>query len=346
MSMEKSFHGGKVSETKQIEREGVPVGIVKGYIATWDVDRGGWTGIKDQFMPGAFLESIARHKKDNRPIRLKDHHGKTIGGFPINTVKEDSIGLYGEGEINLEVQQGREAFALAKQGVLSDFSIGWGDAEATMVNGIRQITKSEVWEGSIVDEPMNPKANITQVKGIAEFQDLPLGDRKHKWESGAFERVKTFTNSKDCPSEDYKKAFLWCDSEKSDDFDSYKFLIADVVAGKLVAIPRGIFSAGAALSNVKGGGYKSAVEHVIRYYEKMGLESPFSEKGFRLDDFNSVDVRTLEALLNNGVSFSNKGAVALAGMINTSDLRDEDLGQRDADDLKAIDSQLDTMASP
>jgi len=169
--------GGRVTDTKEQTRGGVKVGIVEGHIATWDVDRGGWSGIKDQFVRGAFLDSIARHKETNRPINLKDMHDRTIGGFPIDTVHEDDKGLFGVGEINLEVQQGREAFALAKQGVYSDFSIGWEKLDAKTIDGVRQIFKSEVWEGSLVDEPMNPFANITAVKAI-DFNELDVLDMR------------------------------------------------------------------------------------------------------------------------------------------------------------------------
>ena len=172
----KQAYGGLIIEAKEVSRNGVPVGTVKGHIATWDIDRGGWSGIKDKFLPGAFLESIERHKKTDRQIRLKDMHGRTIGGFPIDTVREDSTGLFGIGEINLEVQQGKEAFSLARQKVLTDFSIGWEMlSEPVITEGVRHISKAEIWEGSIVDEPMNPFANILDVKAL-DFNDLDLTD--------------------------------------------------------------------------------------------------------------------------------------------------------------------------
>jgi HK97 family phage prohead protease len=170
-NVEVKFVGGSVKLASIETRNGVKIGIVEGYIATWDLDRGAW-GIRDQFVKGAFAESIARHKETNRPIRLKDHHGRTIGGFPIDTVFEDDTGLFGRGEVNLEVQQGREAHSLALQGVLSDFSIGFSSLDDTTDNNIRTIKKAEIWEGSMVDEPMNPKANITDVKSMIEKSEI------------------------------------------------------------------------------------------------------------------------------------------------------------------------------
>lgn len=161
--------------TKNVNGTEIKVGIVEGYIATWDLDRGnGW--YKDRFIKGAFLESIQRHAKTDRQIRLKDHHGRTVGGFPISTVREDKTGLFGIGEINLEVQQGLEAYKLVQQGVLTDFSIGFGAQDYSFDieddEEIRNIKRAEVWEGSIVDEPMNPFANITAVKSLKEIGEI------------------------------------------------------------------------------------------------------------------------------------------------------------------------------
>lgn len=161
---ELKFVGGNVVNVKQEERNGVQVGIVEGYIATWDIDEGDFFGIKDRFVRGAFVESILEHVQRRRQVRLKDHHGRTVGGFPIEFVKEDDRGLFGVGEINLEVQQGHDLFVLAKQRVLTDFSIGFSVVDFEMDGDLRTITKAIIWEGSVVDEPMNRQANITQVK--------------------------------------------------------------------------------------------------------------------------------------------------------------------------------------
>lgn len=173
VQIETKIIGGTVVEVKQDERNGVPVGIIEGYIATWDVDRGDFWGIKDQFVRGAFADSILEHKGRNRQVRLKDHHRRTVGGFPIDTVREDAKGLFGVGEVNLKVQQGSDLHSLSKQGVLTDFSIGFSVDESSLdeQNDLRTITKATIWEGSVVDEPMNPFANITDVKSLFKEDD-------------------------------------------------------------------------------------------------------------------------------------------------------------------------------
>jgi len=166
---------GQLVEVKQEDRNGIPVGIIKGHAATFDIDRG-----MDRFVKGAFVESIQELRQNNRPVRmLFQHRGDMlIGGFPIESVREDEKGLSVVGEINLEVQEGREAFALAKQGILTDFSIGFSVVEDAMEDGIRVIKKATIWEFSLVSEPMNPKAVITEVKTLTvdEVKALPVKD--------------------------------------------------------------------------------------------------------------------------------------------------------------------------
>ena len=105
-------------------------------------------------------EQLERQFHSNRP--------QSVGGFPAESLKEDSIGLFGRGEVNLEVQAGAESYSLARQGVLTDFSIGFQIVKSNRdeQKDIRTITEAIAWEGSIVDEPMNPKATVTDVKNL------------------------------------------------------------------------------------------------------------------------------------------------------------------------------------
>ena len=101
--------------------KGKKFGIVEGHIATFGIDRR-----DDRFSPGAFDKSLTELKRVGKTqLPFKDFHGRTIGGFPMESLKEDSKGLFGVGEINLEIEQGRDAYALAQQGVYDSFSIGF-----------------------------------------------------------------------------------------------------------------------------------------------------------------------------------------------------------------------------
>ena len=303
-AMETKFIGGVVTETKQVERNGVPIGIVEGYIATWDIDRGDWFGVKDQFTKGAFLASIMDHKQKNRQIRLKDHHGKTVGGFPIDSVHEDERGLFGIGEINLDVQQGREAFSLAKQGVLSDFSIGFSIDESNLdeQNELRTISKATIWEGSIVDEPMNPKANITAVKNMNKFNNIAIAPKEVEWNAIEAEKRVSKLNI-----DEAAKAFITLGTG----FKSAQ--IADVIDGALMVIPDAVVKAA---EYIKEGSYEkeiydSAVNHLEKYFAKMNMKSPFEEEEkqfFNIEEVKAFNQRGLEKSLVKSGSFSREAA--------------------------------------
>lgn len=339
MGRETKYIGGNVVEVKQEERNGVQVGIIKGYIATWDLDRGSW-GVRDRFVKGAFLESLERHRRDNRPVRFKDHHGRTVGGFPIAGVFEDEKGLFGAAEVNLEVQQGREAFSLARQGVLSDFSVGFSSIDDIEEGGIRTIRKAELFEGSIVDEPMNPEARITEVKSAVPFQDLPLAGKDQAWDAdAAIKRVLEFTES------DEKSSLAFARYVKNDT-KSQALLIADVIDGKLTAVPAAVFAAAEQLkaddAEMPEADHKAAIGHIERYYAKMALPSPFEadeKQYFVADDVKAWTERELEKFLRNTGGMSKSAAKTLSDRLDVKEITP------DNENTEAIRKLLDEMKS-
>tara|TARA_R110000868_G_scaffold364094_1_gene626889 strand:+ start:331 stop:1038 length:708 start_codon:yes stop_codon:yes gene_type:complete len=165
--MERKTVNFKTTEVKQATVNGVDVGIIEGYASTWDLDRGG-----DIIVQGAFTDTLNQLSASGRTIRMLAGHDyeDLIGGFPVTECKQDNNGLFVRGEVNLEVQKGRECYALAKQGVLCDMSIGFNlpmdSCEFKEVDGeiVRFIKKLNLWEISLVPEPMNQRAQITAVK--------------------------------------------------------------------------------------------------------------------------------------------------------------------------------------
>ena len=81
---------------------------------------------------------------------------------------------------------------------------------------------------------------------VTAFQDLPLADRDRDWDGDAAEkRVRKWADAEDEPNQKYRDAHVWYDGDNKDNFTAYKLLIADVVDGKLDAVPRGVMAAGA-----------------------------------------------------------------------------------------------------
>lgn len=273
-----------VTETKELQTDKGHFGIIKGYASTYgNLDRGG-----DIVLAGAFTKSLQRYRDSDRQIKMHFQHSRMdiIGGFPVVKIYEDDKGLFVEGEINLDVQRGREAYALAKQGVLSDMSIGYETIESEYnSHGEKLLKELELWEISIVGEPMNTEAVITSVKSAAQFKDLPLADRDAAWDKkAAVSRVRKFTNSEDDTSVTYKNAFMWYDKDNADNFTAYKLPYADVIDGQLKAVPRAIFAIAAVMRGARRGVAIPAedrpkiISQVNKYYSTMGLESPL--KGF------------------------------------------------------------------
>ncbi len=87
--------------------------------------------------------------------------------------------------------------------------------------------------------------------------------------------------AEDEPNEKYRDAHVWYDSEKKDNFTAYKLLIADVVGGRLRAVPRGVMAAAAVMQGSRGGvdlpkkDIDRVKSHLAKYYRKMDDTAPW-----------------------------------------------------------------------
>jgi hypothetical protein len=65
-----------------------------------------------------------------------------------------------------------------------------------------------------------------------------------------------------------------------DNFTAYKLLIADVIDGKIKAVPRGVMAAGNIMQGARGGAdlprndIDRVKSHLARCYKKMGEDAP------------------------------------------------------------------------
>ena len=119
---------------------------------------------------------------------------------------------------------------------------------------------------------------------VTSFQDLPLAERAREWDGGAAEqRVRAWAGAEDGPNERYRDAHVWYDADKKDNFTAYKLLVADVVDGRLTAVPRGVMAAGNVMQGSRGGVDLPARDidrvksHLAKYYEKMGDSAPWED---------------------------------------------------------------------
>ena len=119
---------------------------------------------------------------------------------------------------------------------------------------------------------------------VTRFQDLPMADRDREWDGDAAEqRVRSWADAVDGPTPDYRRAHVWYDGDKPDNFTSYKLLIADVVNDRLVAVPRGVMAAAGVIQGARGGvdlpddDVGRVRNHLERYYEKMHDTAPWHD---------------------------------------------------------------------
>ncbi|MDT4998943.1 MAG: hypothetical protein QOK12_1048 [Mycobacterium sp.] len=117
---------------------------------------------------------------------------------------------------------------------------------------------------------------------VTAFQDLPVTDRDREWDGAEAEkRVRKWAKATDEPNEKYRDAHVFYDSDAKQNFTAYKLLIADVVNGRLVAVPRGVMAAGAVMQGSRGGvdvpkgDIDRIKSHLAKYYRKMDDTPPW-----------------------------------------------------------------------
>jgi hypothetical protein len=117
---------------------------------------------------------------------------------------------------------------------------------------------------------------------VTAFQDLPLADRDREWDGAEAERrVRKWADAQDEPNQKYRDAHIWYDADAKDNFGSYKLLVADVVNGRLRAVPRGVMAAGNVMVGARGGVDLPAKDvdrvksHLAKYYAKMDDTAPW-----------------------------------------------------------------------
>lgn len=121
----------------------------------------------DVIAPGAFTESLKKHKAaGTRPALLWQHDQSNPIGIWLS-LKETDIGLLATGRLTLDVPQAKSAYALMKDDALS-LSIGYSipDNGAEIRNGARILKQIDLHEISAVAMPANGKAKIHRVKAF------------------------------------------------------------------------------------------------------------------------------------------------------------------------------------
>ncbi|MBX9926605.1 MAG: HK97 family phage prohead protease [Hyphomicrobiaceae bacterium] len=169
LSKDYEFDGRRLDATFHVKAEDVtPEGRFKGYASVFGIiDQGG-----DVVQPGAFIESIAQAKSDNRLIPMLWQHDRTE---PLGTwvdMAEDAKGLYVEGQLVLEDNPpAKRALALLRAKAIGGMSIGYripaaGAEEDPKRRGVYLLKKLNLIEISLVTMPMLLQARVQSVKSL------------------------------------------------------------------------------------------------------------------------------------------------------------------------------------
>lgn len=166
----------KISESRPLPffqvKDATKDGFIAGYGSIFGVpDLGG-----DVVAPGAFSRSLA---SGEMPLMLWQHDpSRPIGRWV--KAREDERGLYLEGNLNTEVQDGREALAMINHGDISGLSIGFKIAESDFdrASGTRVLRELDLWEVSLVSFPMNRNAQVSEPRIFKSEVDLEKSFRK------------------------------------------------------------------------------------------------------------------------------------------------------------------------
>jgi len=338
-------------EVKQME-EDKEFYKFEGYASTFgNVDFG-----SDRVMTGAFKACIDRLKSEKKNLPVLWQHDMTMPLGVFVEIKEDQKGLFVKGRMPKadDFVRGR-VFPQMKAGSVGSMSIGYMVDDFNVDGNVRNLIDIDLREISLVTMPMNDKAVITDMKRATPFGDLPLADASRTWDStAAIGRVRQFTDSVDEPSAGYKRAFFYYDPENDDTFGGYKLLFADVIDGKLTAVPRGIFAAAATMRGARGGvdipgTDRSAIEsNITKYYEKMGRESPFEDKCLIIDEIDAKNLteRLFEGILRmTNAKFTKQGSKTAISILKKSGRDALEKERRDAEivENKAVESKLDEL---
>jgi len=306
--MTKQFQEKQVNfafEIKELSEDG----SFSGYGSTYgnvDLDR-------DVIEKGAFSKSLKR--KALKSIKLLWQHDtrQPIGVW--KKIYEDDKGLVVEGKLILDVEQGREAYALMKAGAIDSMSAGFmvnpNATEYDSKRKVRIIKEIDLWEVSIVTFPANPKAKIQRVKSVAK--EFEIADKGYIWnQEEAHKRVMGL--------DDYKNSFLYYDEENEKGY----LPVCDVVNGKLTVIPKALFAAAGALIgkeiDIPDTEKPRIISNVEKYYNKMGMESPFNTDKDAVKSFIPALLQSAETAKEyektlRDVGFSTSEAKAITAKI-------------------------------
>lgn len=156
MKIEHKLLGIRPAEVKFDEAQGV----IKGYASVFN----GVDSYGDTIVKGAFLDTL---KDRDRPIQMRwNHYGDIVGKW--TKAEEDDKGLYMEGQLTPGHSKASDVKASIAHGAIDGLSIGFYVDDAEERDSGRVIKRVSLVEVSIVEEPADLQARISDMKSAIE----------------------------------------------------------------------------------------------------------------------------------------------------------------------------------
>ena len=130
----------------------------------------------DVVMPGAFANSLAKHKREGTmPSLLWGHNHNELPIGSWQDMAEDGKGLWAQGQLNVNDPVGQRVHAALKAKSVRGLSIGYrtiSEERDPKNPRINQLHELDLWEVSVVNFPANRRSLINAVKsGFAVGQE-------------------------------------------------------------------------------------------------------------------------------------------------------------------------------
>ncbi len=126
----------------------------------------------EKVMPGAFVESLARHRREGtKPLMLWQHNPDDPIGI-WEDLAEDGKGLRGTGRLLKGVRRADEALIMLRAGAIQGLSIGYREQEVEPDGNNRLLKKLDLLEISIVSFPANRRARVESVKADQRMEEF------------------------------------------------------------------------------------------------------------------------------------------------------------------------------
>lgn len=137
-------------------------GVISGYASTFN----GIDSYGDTIEAGAFAETL---EKRDRPVRMRwNHFGPVIGKWV--EMRENQRGLFVRGELTPGHSVAEDVKASLSHGAIDGLSIGFypKEYEIDEAKERRTLKKVDLVEISVVEEPADLRARVTQIKAAVE----------------------------------------------------------------------------------------------------------------------------------------------------------------------------------